>query len=406
LQHKNVELKTESVVNSKKVVVYSDWWFPDSIGGAEESAREAILQLSAQQVDHRFYIVTLKNREKHPETDSGIEVHRVRSLSFRRKTEVSLLIKAVERIRLNIDFVTPWLLARKIASLAPEIVILHNIDRSGPLLIYLVRKKLPNIRIIRVYHDLGDSCLIRSRYLKSRVCELTCLHCKPKEYIHKLIVDKVDVNVFVSEFLFSRMNKLGFRFRSPHIGYPLRNMNQNFFFRGESSNLDSVIRIGYLGRISKAKGVFVLAGAAIALSEYRNIELTLYGNGSKRLIKKIEKMTSDSGVMFRQFSYSNTAMKNLSDNVDLVVVPSLWEEPFGRVPLEVLGKLKVPVFCSRIGGLRESAKFVDSNIFYFKPGDIAELADSILSYQMKSKTCICIDLKDTLYNVLLENLTP
>jgi len=59
----------------------------------------------------------------------------------------------------------------------------------------------------------------------------------------------------------------------------------------------------------------------------------------------------------------------------VVVVPSVWEEPFGLVAVEAMAT-GVPVCASRIGGLADIVRHGETG-FLFTPGDAAELAEQL-----------------------------
>ncbi len=60
---------------------------------------------------------------------------------------------------------------------------------------------------------------------------------------------------------------------------------------------------------------------------------------------------------------------------DLVVVPSVWDEPFGTVACEAMAAGR-PVIASRAGGLSETVVDHETG-FLVKPGDIADLARAL-----------------------------
>ena len=57
---------------------------------------------------------------------------------------------------------------------------------------------------------------------------------------------------------------------------------------------------------------------------------------------------------------------------DVLVVPSRWNEPFGRIVVEALA-YSVPVICARSGGIAESI-LSNENGFTFESGNHVELA--------------------------------
>ena len=66
----------------------------------------------------------------------------------------------------------------------------------------------------------------------------------------------------------------------------------------------------------------------------------------------------------------------LRDRIDLIVVPSLWEEPLGRIPLEA-GSYGIPSLVSDIGGLVEAKELLSDGVSFFKPGNPEDLAQKI-----------------------------
>lgn len=62
-------------------------------------------------------------------------------------------------------------------------------------------------------------------------------------------------------------------------------------------------------------------------------------------------------------------------NSDIVVVPSIWGEPFGLTALEAMS-CEVPVVASRVGGLQEIVHDGENGLL-FSPGDHVELAGRI-----------------------------
>ena len=68
-------------------------------------------------------------------------------------------------------------------------------------------------------------------------------------------------------------------------------------------------------------------------------------------------------------------MPDLYSQCDIVVIPSLWPEPFGMVTLEAMAA-GLPVVASRIGGL---ADIFEDGIegYHFAPGNADDLAEKL-----------------------------
>ncbi len=111
-------------------------------------------------------------------------------------------------------------------------------------------------------------------------------------------------------------------------------------------------RVGYLGRISTDKGVDVLARA---MAQVAGSELLLAGDSRyvpaddvARVDVELERL----GRRVRRLGHVTPAL--LFDEVDVVVFPSVWAEPFGLVVAEAMAS-GVPFVISDAGALPEVA---------------------------------------------------
>ncbi|UCG70957.1 MAG: glycosyltransferase family 4 protein [Thermoplasmata archaeon] len=100
-------------------------------------------------------------------------------------------------------------------------------------------------------------------------------------------------------------------------------------------------KILYIGNVTKRKGVEMLSEAALGL----NVTLHILGDGY--LLSKIQ---GKNIVKHGRVEYPEV-LEHLS-NSEMLVVPSLWPEPFGRVAVEGMAA-GLPVIVTPIGGLPE-----------------------------------------------------
>lgn len=110
----------------------------------------------------------------------------------------------------------------------------------------------------------------------------------------------------------------------------------------------------FAGRMDLLKGAHVLLDAlpAVARSGNRPIEVTLIGDGPERqsLESRAAAVRSD-GIDIRFTGWLQPMeVKNCMAGSDLLVVPSLWPEPFGKVGLEA-GLQGVPAVGFAVGGI-------------------------------------------------------
>ncbi|MBU1628317.1 glycosyltransferase family 4 protein [bacterium] len=129
---------------------------------------------------------------------------------------------------------------------------------------------------------------------------------------------------------------------------------------------DEKIRILMSGRADDPrKGFGILIKAGKILWEKRQdfeICVTVQGAFIEEFLKPLGWLTHEE-------------LREEYKKADLVIVPSIWEEPFGIVAVEA-GALSLPVISTRVGGLQE---IVEDGItgFVIQPQDEKALADKI-----------------------------
>jgi glycosyltransferase involved in cell wall biosynthesis len=140
---------------------------------------------------------------------------------------------------------------------------------------------------------------------------------------------------------------------------------------------DSDVVVGYVGRMIEAKGIFTLLEAAERVLAVEACALVLWvgdGDDTAALRARIARSPHASRHRYRGWEADMTA---LYPALDILAVPSLYPEPFGRVAVEAQATA-VPVVASRAGGLPET--FVaDSTGIGVEPGDVDGLAGAMLA---------------------------
>ncbi len=119
------------------------------------------------------------------------------------------------------------------------------------------------------------------------------------------------------------------------------------FSSPKTSQLPAKPRILYLGSLIESKGPQIL------LEAMRGIEgrCDLYGDGvlKKELLDFIRKHELDAEI---HAAVPPEEVPALYAQADLVVFPSLWPEPFGRIPIEAMAAGK-PIIASQSGAIPE-----------------------------------------------------
>ncbi len=118
-------------------------------------------------------------------------------------------------------------------------------------------------------------------------------------------------------------------------------------------NLENKFNVLFVGRLIKVKGVLELLEVARKFTEKNGIIFTIVGTGP------LEKEVIRESLQNKNINFSgkieNKVLPIYYNAADVLVVPSQYEEGFGRVLLEALS-CGIPVIASDRGGIKESIK--------------------------------------------------
>ncbi|MCT1385967.1 glycosyltransferase family 4 protein [Brachybacterium sp. p3-SID1565] len=159
----------------------------------------------------------------------------------------------------------------------------------------------------------------------------------------------------------------------------LENWTEDITFRARVPRPEGPLRVGFLGRLTKDKGVHVLAHAmaeVIARSE-REVRLVLAGEnrfGDSADDREIHAALEPLVGSVDRLGW--VRREEFFDQVDLAVFPSVWEEPFGLVAAEAMAQ-GVPFVISDAGALPEVVG--PAHPWVAGRGDEGALAEMILA---------------------------
>jgi glycosyltransferase involved in cell wall biosynthesis len=125
--------------------------------------------------------------------------------------------------------------------------------------------------------------------------------------------------------------------------------------------------LGYLGRVNDAKGLQLLLTTMRTTSQ----RLLVAGDGEKSHVESLQRY---SGGNIEWLGWVDTT--TFFDQVDVLVVPSVWKEPFGLVVVEAAGA-GVPVLLADRPGLVEAARACRARYTTFTANDEAALRTAL-----------------------------
>jgi glycosyltransferase involved in cell wall biosynthesis len=129
---------------------------------------------------------------------------------------------------------------------------------------------------------------------------------------------------------------------------------------------------GFIGQIKKSKGIELLLKSFSKL-ENLSWRLIIAGKINKNYLEYLQEINNS--VRIEYVGYIDSA--SFFEMIDVLVVPSLWNEPFGRVVLESIINKK-PVIASNMGGIKELLSKNKNFIFHPKEDSLTDLIKKII----------------------------
>jgi glycosyltransferase involved in cell wall biosynthesis len=230
----------------------------------------------------------------------------------------------------------------------------------------------------RIYHGQSE-CQIVCNYSEFATCQ------KQSKEVGKMTNRwYLKYNPLASRYIYSHYHAMNQGMKACNLVAISRYVANLLAAQGKSSalipnalDLDSYVLPGkdnnkpvilYLGSLTHFKGPKVLLEAMQGL----NCTLQLYGKGNRHeeLQNFINKHNLDAEI-HDPVPYAQ--IPQLYAQADIIVFPSIWPEPFGRIPIEAAAAGK-PIIASNIGAIRET---VADNGILVTPGDTNELRSAL-----------------------------
>lgn len=336
-----------------RVLLVNTYYTPEIMGGAEYSVKKLAEGLSAAGIQVKVLCTGDVYTE---ETIDGIDVVRIVPNNLCRIYHAPEKSKVVLHLR---EYQDIWnkrnesKIKAVMEEFKPDVVHSNGLYDLTPIVWKVAREK-----DARVVHTLRDYflCCPRVNY----GCEgefKNCLFRFPLCVMHRHANKKhtayVDCVTAPSEITLNTLLDQGFFSESDHRVVPnatdinAEEINDILTLRQESYDPDRPVRFVYLGTLTEQKGVKLLIEAFEQL-DGNNARLAIAGKGA--LLDYVKsKAETVKGLSYEGF-LDEEGVHNLLMNQDVLVAPSLWEEPFGRVVLDAY-KHAMPVVVSSHGAL-------------------------------------------------------
>lgn len=344
---------------------------PDYMAGSEVYSYHLVKELIAQNIE--TYVFTRVENEFHEayrvydEVYEGIHIKRVNKPQRDYLYEDKFFDAKMDEI-----------FREYLLSVNPDIVHFGHLSHLSTRLV-LIAKEL-NYPVVYTIHDFWLFC-VKGQMINElgEICSgpsiENCTKCSPyvcsekdveevTSHMHD-VANKVDIFIspshtlkdfFVSQGIEAKkIEYLKYGFNTEKITYVKKIFTK-----------DSKLNFGFMGRVIPTKGIKVLIDS---FKELPDIKLSIYGSiGAQKRFLALE------NISFKG-SYDNNTINDVLNDIDVLVVPSIWYENAPLVIQEAF-LAGIPVISSNIGGMSELVQD-GINGYTFEVGNSESLQQTI-----------------------------
>jgi glycosyltransferase involved in cell wall biosynthesis len=236
---------------------------------------------------------------------------------------------------------------KEIAAYNPDIMLtisIENVNVASWLAAY--SEGLPCVHLLHSYFLM---CWRGSMFRHGKNCR-SCKSCKIFSAGKKFFSRYVDGVVGETEFVVDLHIKDGYFLNAKPYVIPGAVETLGTVALSERA-INRTLRVGFIGTHTRNKGIETLAAAARRLAPNPEIRFIIAGSGEEDYTSGLKRLFPGENTDFVGW----TTPSDFFSQIDVVVVPSVWREPFGRVSVEGMG-FGVPAVVASSGGLPENVQ--------------------------------------------------
>lgn len=352
-----------------RILLVNTFYYPEIKGGAEYSVKKLAEALKGEGNEILVLVSASENKE---EVIDGVRIIRRKFKSLYHSygdVKKNPFTMVVHRI---LDFCNPFngrILNSVICGFKPDIIHTNNLYEITPEIWRVAHKKhIPVVHTIRDYYLM----CIKTNLLKkdNSVCYKPNIFCIVYQQINCYLTKYVDVLTAPSAMMIEQVKSRKFFSKAEYeVVYNAIEYDQNLVLKKckKHSNGDTITFV-YLGGLHVHKGIDILLDAFQNI-DYSQARLVIAGKGAEEQ-KVIDACTNDSRIKYAGF-LDETGVNNLLEVCDVLICPSIWNEPFGRVILDAY-KNGLPVIATKVGALPEIVCNMETGILV-PPGSSNDL---------------------------------
>lgn len=351
-----------------RILLINTFYYPNMVGGTEQSIK--LLAEGLKKRGHEIFVMTGDKKDVEQEVIEGINIIRLNLSNNLKRWPLKVVRKCLEFNNIVLHKKIEGILD----SIKPDIIHTNNLFYISPIVWKIANEK--GIKVIHTLRDYWGLCpkttLLNS---KNGVCCKKNFLCKFHINNYKKYSKYVDIVTSPSKFTLELYNKNNM-FQTPNKfvisnAIDIDHEKCRSVFLKKNMREDDIIKFLFIGTIGIHKGIKFLIDSFQSIDN-ENIRLLICGSG-ELTDYVIEKSKEDKRIRYIGKVMGSEKERILLES-DVMVVPSIWYEPFGRVVIEGY-KYSMPIIASKIGGINELL-FKDVSIGV-EPNNNVNLEDAI-----------------------------
>ena len=335
-----------------KVAIISSAYHPYTVGGGERSAQQLAENLQRHGIE--VFVIAAHRHDQRDEIN-GVPVYRVKSpnVYWSYETDQMPLYKKV--LWHTLESYNPRTAGKVLPILKrekPDVIQVRNYHNFSSA-IWKIGRDL-GIPVVQTLNDYTSLCYKITMFRHHQVCLRQCKSCKIMTWPRQHLSQYVDQVVAVSQYTLQKHEEYDY--------FPNAHKSVIYTSPGDDEEVglpfikNAFITFGFIGRLHPTKGVLE-AIKAFQAANLTHDKLLIAGAGPNDYVENCkEQARGSSNIQFLGKMLSEEFYRQ----VDVVIIPSLWGEPFPRVIPEAFTYHK-PMIVSNRGG---SAEVITSGMGY------------------------------------------
>lgn len=356
-----------------KILFINTFYYPDNIGGTERSLKLLCEGLVSKGHDVGVFCLS-KNKKKEHEIINGVHVYRSSggrydvTIKIGEKSKVGIKKWLNKIIEFNnkgccVEFIDV------LKEFSPDVINTNNLNGISTRV-----WKLSKQNHIPLIHTVRDYWLLSYTYTERNSC-IDRIYSK----FHKKNAKFIDLVTGASSYIVNTFSEALFFENAKYVVIPnsvvFEKKELQEILNNKKKRTNKVVFM-FAGHLDKTKGIDLLISALKKIKN-DNIILNIFGDGPLKE-KCINAASEDHRIKYLG-KISSEEITIQYDLADVVIVPSIWAEPFGRVLIEGFCR-GCTVIANTVGGMPEIINTMQAGTLFSNEN---ELVDAIIKYSCR-----------------------